>query len=93
MFFNQPGAFSRPVNNHFIYKPLGDVQGLNWYTGAGATTYIGDDFNLGVAGEVGLEYHFDFPMAIGIDWRPHLNIIEDTNFNANSFGLNLRYVF
>ncbi|TLX74992.1 outer membrane insertion C- signal [Labilibacter sediminis] len=77
----------------FIYKPLGDVQGLNWYTGAGATTYIGSNFNLGVAGEVGLEYRFDFPMAIGLDWRPYLNIIEDTDFIADSFGLNIRYVF
>ncbi|WP_075601638.1 outer membrane insertion C- signal [Saccharicrinis aurantiacus] len=78
----------------FLYKPLGDVEGLNWYTGAGVTTFIGDDFKLGVAGEIGIEYHFaGVPIALGIDWRPTLEIIDNTSFNADSFGFNARFCF
>lgn len=77
----------------FMYRPVGDVQGLDWYVGAGPSLWLGDPFGLGAAGEVGIEYHFDFPMAIGVDWRPTFWILEDTNFSADSFGLNIRYVF
>jgi hypothetical protein len=75
----------------FLYQPLGT--GFNWYVGAGPSTYLGDPFSLGVSGEIGLEYHFDFPLAVGVDWRPTFIIIEDTDFEAGWFGFNIRYVF
>ncbi|WP_456461895.1 outer membrane insertion C- signal [Reichenbachiella sp.] len=77
----------------FFYKPLGDVQGLNWYIGVGPSLYFSDPFFLGASGEIGLEYHFDFPLALGFDWRPTFWIIEETDFRADSFGFNARYVF
>lgn len=77
----------------FVYKPLGG-EAFNWYLGAGPTTYIGDDFWLGVCGEIGLEYKFNsVPISIGADWRPTLWVIEETNFRADSFGLNVRFRF
>jgi len=77
----------------FIYKPLGN-EAFNWYLGVGPTTSIDEDFWLGVAGEVGLEYCFNsVPIVIGIDWRPTVWIIEETKFGADSFGLNVRYKF
>jgi hypothetical protein len=77
----------------FLYKPLGN-EAFNWYLGAGPSTYIGDDFDLGISGEIGLEYHFNgAPIALGLDWRPTFWIIEETRFGADSFGLNIRYVF
>lgn len=74
----------------FMYKPL--APSFNWYVGVGAFAFLGDPFQLGVSGEIGLEYHFDFPMAIGADWRPSFRIIEDTHFSASGFGVNVRYV-
>ena len=77
----------------FLYKPL-NGEAFNWYLGVGPTTYIGDDFWLGVSGEIGLEYRFQsVPIAIGADWRPTLWVVEETKFGADSFGLNVRYVF
>jgi hypothetical protein len=77
----------------FVYRPLSG-EAFNWYLGAGPTTYIGDDFWLGLSGEIGLEYRFQgVPIAIGADWRPTLWIVEETKFGADSFGLNVRYVF
>ncbi|WP_420581494.1 outer membrane insertion C- signal [Reichenbachiella sp.] len=77
----------------FFYKPLGDTPGLNWYIGVGPSMLFSDPFFLGVSGEIGLEYHFDFPLALGADWRPTFWLIENTDFRADAFGINARYVF
>lgn len=77
----------------FINRPL-DGEALNWYLGVGPTTYVGKKFWLGVSSEIGLEYRFrGVPVAIGADWRPTLWVVEETHFGANSFGLNVRFVF
>lgn len=76
-----------------LYKPIGG-EAFSWYVGVGLTTIIGDNFWLGAAGEIGLEYRFNgVPIVIGIDWRPTFWIIEETGFGADSFGLNARWNF
>jgi hypothetical protein len=78
---------------NFLYKPLGG-EAFNWYLGVGPSTYIGDNFELGVSGEIGLEYRFNnAPIALGADWRPTFWIVDETSFGAGSFGLNIRYIF
>lgn len=77
----------------FIYKPL-NGEAFNWYLGVGPSTYLGDSFWLGISGEIGLEYRFSsVPIAIGADWRPTLWVVEETRFGADSFGLNVRFIF
>lgn len=77
----------------FLYKPL-NGEAFNWYLGVGPSTYLGDSFWLGISGEIGLEYRFSsVPIAIGADWRPTLWVVEETRFGADSFGLNVRFVF
>lgn len=76
-----------------LYKQLG-TSPLNWYVGVGPSALIGDPFLLGVAGELGLEYAIEgAPITIGADWRPVFTLIEDTDFYAGGFGLNVRYRF
>ena len=75
----------------FFDRPI--ASGFDWYIGAGPFAFLGDPFLLGISGEIGIEYHFDFPLAIGADWRPTFTIIENTDFHAGGFGLNIRYVF
>lgn len=78
---------------NFIYRPLGD-EAFNWYVGVGPSLLVGGDpFILGASGEIGLEYKFkEVPLALGLDWRPRIDIIETTGFRASGFGLNIRYV-
>ena len=77
----------------FIYRPLGG-EAFNWYLGVGPSVLFDEDFRLGASGEIGLEYRFNgVPLALGIDWRPTLYIVEQTSFDAGGFGLNFRYVF
>ncbi len=77
----------------FINKPT-KLEELNWYVGVGPSMFIGDEFVFGVCGEIGLEYRFEeVPIVLGIDWRPNFEILEDTSFDADEFGINIRYVF
>ncbi|MFY0631624.1 MAG: hypothetical protein JXR05_14710 [Flavobacteriaceae bacterium] len=77
----------------FIYKPLGDEE-LHWYAGLGPYAFLGSPFQLGATGELGLEYRFkDTPLVLGIDWRPYVRVIDNTDVGVDSFGLNVRWVF
>ena len=77
----------------FLYRPLGD-EAFNWYVGAGPYTFIGNTFDLGITGEIGLEYRFKgAPLVLGADWRPYFELIDETQFHAGGFGLNIRWVF
>lgn len=77
----------------FLYRPLGG-EAFSWYVGAGPSVFIGDDFWLGISGEIGLEYAFNgVPIVIGVDWRPTFWLLEDTEFEAGGFGFNVRYKF
>lgn len=91
----------------FLYRPLAD-EAINWYMGVGPYLAILDEniyykdgrkdsetnFNLGAAFEIGLEYRFvDIPVVMGIDYRPSLEVIDETQFHWGGFGLNIRYVF
>lgn len=98
------GGVSAEALWDFVYRPLGS-DGIHWYAGVGLSTFIGDNdssdndndnsgFQLGVPGEIGLEYRFkQAPLALGIDWRPVFVIVQNTSFSAGEFGLNFRYVF
>jgi hypothetical protein len=77
----------------FLYRPLGG-EAFNWYLGVGPYMQIDDPFWFGAAFEGGLEYRFNsVPLAIGVDWRPRLSIIETTDFHFEGFGFNVRYIF
>lgn len=88
----------------FLYRPLGS-EAFNWYVGVGPYLGVfdkdsdyegngGTDFNLGVVGEIGLEYRFNgLPISLSADYRPSLEIIDETKFHAGGFGLNIRYIF
>lgn len=86
----------------FFYRPLGD-EAFNWYMGVGPYLGIFDhdngkdhdtDFNLGAVFEIGLEYRFSgVPIALGVDYRPSLEIIDNTSLHMGNFGFNVRYVF
>jgi hypothetical protein len=76
----------------FIYRPLGE-EAFKWYVGAGPFFGFGNDFSFGAAGEIGLQYNFNIPLSLSLDWRPYFRLVEDTDFFAGGFGLNVRYVF
>jgi len=95
------GGVSAEALWDFVYRPLGGNE-FNWYAGVGASIFMGtsnkynynSSFQLGIPGEIGLEYRFkQAPFALGMDWRPVFVIVENTALNAGEFGVNFRYVF
>lgn len=67
---------------------------FQWYLGAGAILDFENELNLAAAGEIGIEYKFfEVPISFGIDWRPAIELTDDTRFNSDSFGINIRYTF
>lgn len=78
---------------HPLFRPVGNSEFM-WYAGFGPSVFLGDDFVLGAAGEIGIEYAFpDVPITIGTDWRPVFVLVENTDFTANGFGFNIRWRF
>ena len=77
---------------------------FNWYTGVGGglASYSLDDVAPGVddsstsllvAGNIGIEYNFNIPLLISLDFRPELgfgDINDDLDFDI---ALGLRYQF
>ena len=60
-----------------VYAGPGVALGL----GFGDASY----FNVGIAGQVGLEYTFWFPLQLSVDLRPQLGLV--TAGGASAFGL------
>lgn len=80
-------------------------KGFNWYAGAGAGAGFWKNNNsdnksssgiLGViAGNLGIEYNFDFPLQLSLDVRPEFAFDNDaiTNSLNLDLALGIRYKF
>ena len=84
-----------------LYQWVFQLDGnFNWYTGVGgglsAISHDNDDLDetaLLIAGDIGIEYDFDIPLVISLDFRPELgfgDINDDLDFDI---ALGIRYQF
>jgi len=95
-------------NNAFkltgVYQWVWNIdQGFNWYVGFGAgvgswnNNKVGSNVNDGLFvnadGNIGVEYNFDIPLLISLDFRPEFGIIGDYNDTGIDLALSLRYQF
>lgn len=71
----------------------GGPTGLKFYPGVGPEFYFGNGFDFAVAGDFGTEYSFKFPLTIGIDWRPRIELTNNAIFYAGNWGLIARFRF
>jgi hypothetical protein len=83
---------------HWVWQLDGN---FNWYAGPGAgiASYdfddnrIDDETFIFLAGNVGIEYNFDIPLLLSLDFRPELgfgNFNDDLDFDI---ALGIRYQF
>jgi len=78
----------------FMYNPIMESSNIYYYVGMGVISLIHSDFELGATGEAGIELRFrTIPFVLGIDYRPSIIVIGNTDFHWNGFGFNMRYVF
>jgi hypothetical protein len=71
----------------------GGPQGLKFYPGVGPEFYFGDNFNMGIAGNFGAEYTFNFPLTVGIDYRPGFMITDGFRGYGKNWGITARFRF
>ncbi len=91
-----------------IYQWVWNIDGgFNWYAGAGAAVGsfdVDDDFPgfddddneffLNAAGDIGIEYLFDFPLQLSLDFRPEIGILNDFDDSLEfDIALGIRYTF
>lgn len=91
-----------------LYQWVRKLDGnFNWYYGAGGglgsvdfdDSYLTDDDGglfIFLAGDIGVEYNFDIPLLLSLDFRPELGLVGYSGF-SNSFdfdiALGIRYQF
>jgi hypothetical protein len=91
-----------------LYQWVFPLEGnFNWYVGAGGGLGSfsvdnpggGNDFDdtfFFLAGDIGIEYNFDIPLLLSLDFRPELGFGDDT-YNNNDLdfdiALGIRYQF
>ena len=85
------------IYNFMIAQPNWTSRGeWGFYAGPGASVGLGigeaNYLTLGVAGMVGLEYTFSFPLQLSIDFRQHIGI-GNGFWCPSSVGLGVRYKF
>ncbi len=89
-----------------FYQWVWNIEGgFNWYAGVGAGlgSVVDDDHDhimttvtslLLAAGNIGIEYDFDFPLLLSLDFRPELGLV---NYYGDDLGfdiaLGIRYQF
>ncbi len=84
---------------NFSIAQFGD--GFNVYAGPGAAVGLGfgevSHLYVGVAGQIGLEYIFNFPLQLSLDLRPQLGLDINNGVGFGFWGwypcLGIRYAF
>lgn len=91
--FYVEGDFALGTYFDWMFSLDGGPKGLRFFPGVGPEFYFGDNFNFGVAGDFGVEYVFDFPLTIGLDYRPGFMVTDGFNFYGDNWGLTARFRF
>ncbi|KSA13892.1 hypothetical protein [Maribacter dokdonensis] len=91
-----------------LYQWVRPIEGdFNWYYGVGGGLGSVDFPNnpnndndgglfIFAAGDIGIEYNFDIPLILSLDFRPELGVIGYDGFSDNfdfDIGLGIRYQF
>lgn len=66
---------------------------FNWYAGFGGGIVSADDFGIYGSGVIGIEYNFDAPILLSIDYRPEVGIAGGLNGVNSDVALSIRYQF
>lgn len=87
-----------------LYQWVWNIQGgFHWYAGFGASVgswkheygnFKDSGAIVALDGNIGVEYNFDFPLQVFVDFRPEIYLTDyhDNNFGPD-FGLGARFKF
>ena len=66
---------------------------FNWYAGAGGGIVSASGTGIYAAGVVGIEYNFDAPILLSIDYRPEVGVAGGLDGLNSDVALSVRYQF
>jgi len=80
------------------------ADGFNWYAGVGAgigsynfnfnnDSHGPSNFSIGALGQVGIEYQFEIPLTLSLDYRPGIFFVPSFNGTYDGICLGARYRF
>jgi hypothetical protein len=74
------------------------AEGFNWYAGIGAGVgsynyYSGSPLNIALLGQVGIEYNFNIPLQLSLDYRPGFYLLNGFYPTYDGICLGARYRF
>ncbi|WP_405606785.1 hypothetical protein [Polaribacter sp. Asnod1-A03] len=77
-----------------LYEWVWDLeQNFNWYAGAGGGIVSNDGTGVFAAGIIGIEYDFDIPLLLSLDYRPELGLGGSVNGLGSNLALAVKYQF
>lgn len=77
----------------WLFALEGGPTGLKFYPGVGPELYFYDGLDIAAAGDFGVEYSFDFPLTIALDWRPNIMLSDNMRFHSGNWGISARLRF
>ena len=77
----------------WLFAISGGPRGLKFYPGVGPEFFFENDFDFDIAGNFGAEYSFNFPLTIGLDWRPGFRVTDGFKFKSGNWGFTARFRF
>lgn len=66
---------------------------FNWYAGAGGGIVSANGTGIYGSGVIGIEYNFDAPILVSIDYRPEIGIAGGLDGLNSNVALSVRYQF
>jgi hypothetical protein len=89
---------------HWVFDLSALSNGFNWYVGPGAQLGYWSykevagvkpesELALGIAGQIGIEYNFDIPLQLSLDYRPIFYFLPSSGGGWSSICLGVRYKF
>jgi len=91
-----------------VYQWVWDLSdlapGFNWYAGVGAglgsynfdydnDRYGNNELSLGLLGQIGIEYNFEIPLQLSLDYRPGIYFVPSYYNSYEGICLAARYRF
>ncbi|WP_422090533.1 hypothetical protein [Tenacibaculum ovolyticum] len=78
-----------------LYQWVWEIENqFNWFAGVGGgIASASGNSAIFAAGVVGIEYNFDIPLVLSLDYRPEIGFSDYYDGFNSDFGLGLRYQF
>ncbi|WP_298780227.1 hypothetical protein [uncultured Polaribacter sp.] len=66
---------------------------FNWYAGLGSGIIAEDGIGIYGAAIIGIEYNFNSPILLSLDYKPEIGVVGDLSGLTSNFAISVKYQF